>query len=299
MSWDRPLLTDSGGFQVFSLARTRRVTDDGVEFQSHLDGSTVALSPERVIEIELQLGADIIMPLDQPVAHPCGRAAAEEAMHRTHRWLARCRAEWRRRACEETALFGIVQGSVFEDLRRASTEAVLSHELPGLAIGGLSVGEPQEEMLRAVGWVTGPAPERLPRYLMGAGMPSDLVRAVAAGIDMFDCILPTRLARNGTVFTSTGILKIRNRMHSEEASPLDPACSCPACRTFSRAYLRHGFMSNEILIHRLLTIHNLTFYFTLMKRIREAIRNGTMSRLIREVESVHPPSDIRDPQSSV
>lgn len=276
MSWNGSILTDSGGYQVFSLAKLRRVNETGVTFQSHLDGSTVILTPERAVDIQFCLGSDILMPLDQPVAYPCAYDAAAEAMDRTHRWLKRSRDRWGQTAQDGIALFGIVQGGLFEDLRRRSVEAVLESELPGVAIGGLSIGEPSELTTAATEWVTSLVPEAIPRYLMGVGTPSDILRAVASGVDLFDCILPTRLARNGWAFTSQGMVKVRNRGCAEDEGPLDPACDCFVCQGFSRAYLRHGFKIEEILILKLLSYHNLWYYIRLMRRIREAIRAGTL-----------------------
>jgi queuine tRNA-ribosyltransferase len=284
MGWDGPILTDSGGYQVFSLAKLRKVTDAGVEFQSHLDGSTIRLTPERALEIQRTLGADIVMPLDEPAPFPATAAQAEAAVKRTAAWLDRSV-----KARREEALFGIVQGGTTADLRRRSTDDVLRHDLPGVAIGGLSLGEPAEEMIQAAGVVCERAPESKPRYLMGVGTPGDIAHAVRAGVDLFDCILPTRLGRNGWAFTSEGMLKIRNASFKEDERPIDPACSCAACTGFSRAYLRHCFGVEEILGLSMLSLHNITYYQNLMRRIRAAISDGTLTTLAKEEARRCPP----------
>jgi queuine tRNA-ribosyltransferase len=267
MDWERPILTDSGGFQVFSLARIRRITEEGVEFQSHLDGSPHFLSPERSIAIQEQLGVDIAMAFDECTPYPATHAEAEKSMELTHRWAKRS-LEARR---GPSALFGIVQGGVHEDLRERSVEAIASLPFEGIAIGGLSVGEPKEEMLRILAKTAPLLPADRPRYLMGVGTPEDLVEGVAAGIDMFDCVMPTRNARNGTLFTSEGKVAIKNAKYRTDDSPLDPECGCPTCRSVSKAYLRHLFVSGEMASAVYNTIHNLWFYVDLMRRIRQAI----------------------------
>lgn len=288
MGWSGPILTDSGGYQVFSLAKLRKVSDAGVEFQSHLDGATVNLSPERALEIQRTLGADIVMPLDEPAPFPSTLEQAEAAVKRTSAWLERSV-----KARQEEALFGIVQGGTHPDLRRRSTEDVLRHDLPGIAIGGLSLGEPAETMIEMAGVVCAAAPESKPRYAMGIGTPSDIANSVLAGVDMFDCILPTRLGRNGWAFTSEGMIKIRNASFKEDERPIDPACACAACKGFSRAYLRHCFSVDEILGLSMLSLHNVTYYQTLMRRIRAAIPDGTLTKLAKEESERCPPLEGR------
>src|SRR5688572_7716013 len=261
MGWSGPILTDSGGYQVFSLAKLRKVSDAGVEFQSHLDGATVKLTPERALEIQRTLGADIVMPLDEPAPFPSTEAQAEAAVKRTSAWLDRSV-----KARQEEALFGIVQGGTYPALRRRSAEDVNRHDLPGVAIGGLSLGEPAAQTIEMAGVVCAATPESKPRYAMGLGTPSDIVNCVLAGVDLFDCILPTRLGRNGWAFTSEGMLKIRNAVFKEDERPIDPACACAACRGFSRSYLRHCFSVDEILGLSMLSLHNVTYYQNLMKR---------------------------------
>ena len=288
MGWNGPILTDSGGYQVFSLAKLRKVNDAGVEFQSHLDGSTVHLTPERALEIQQRLGADIVMPLDEPAPFPAAPAQAEAAVARTAAWLERSV-----KARREEALFGIVQGGIHADLRRRSVEDVLRHDLPGVAIGGLSLGEPAEQMIETAGVVCDATPELKPRYLMGVGTPGDIANAVLRGADMFDCILPTRLGRNGWAFTSEGMIKIRNASFKEDERPIDPACGCPACKGFSRSYLRHCFSVDEILGLSMLSLHNITYYQSLMTRIRGAIGTGSLARLAKEESERCPPLNGR------
>ncbi len=281
MAWKRPILTDSGGYQVFSLAKLRKMSDDGVEFASHLDGSPQFLTPERAIEIQRKLGSDIMMPLDEPASWPCDEARVEAAMVRTHLWL--------KRSIGPSNLFGIVQGGMSPKLRRASVDAVCSHSLPGYAIGGLSIGEPAEKMYEIVDLTTSLLPEDKPRYLMGVGTPADIARAVALGIDMFDCVLPTRMGRTGTAFTSEGMIKIRNAQWAEDPKPLDPQCKCPCCATFSRAYLRHCFSVDEMLGLSMLSLHNVTYYVALMRRLRDAIRDGSLESLVKTESERCPP----------
>jgi len=266
MNWDGPILTDSGGFQVFSLSRLNAVDDDGVVFRSHLDGSEHRLSPEKAMQIQEKLGSDIAMALDDVVPHPVGRISAQEAVERTTAWARRCRAA--QRHPERQALFGIVQGSVYPDLRRQSASELRKLDLPGYAIGGLSVGEPDYAILH----YTAPLlPSDKPRYVMGIGTPDFIVEAVWNGIDMFDCVMPTRMARNGTVFTSQGRLTIRNAQYASDYRPLDPECGCYVCQNYTRAYLRHLIKSNEILGLRLTTWHNLHYMHSFVGRIRLAI----------------------------
>lgn len=274
MNWNKPILTDSGGFQVFSLASLRKMTEAGVEFRSHLDGTKSFISPERSMEIQMDLGSDIIMAFDECLPYPATREQTIKSMELTHRWLMRSKAAMTRR---ESMLFGIVQGGLELDLRLKSLEQVTSVELPGYALGGLSVGEPIEMMHELVKKVAPHLPKNKPRYLMGVGTPLDLILAIDAGIDMFDCVMPTRTARNGTIFTWQGRVSIKRTEHKEDPGPLDPECDCYTCRNYSRAYLRHLFLSGEILSARLNTIHNLHFYFALMSRARDAIRSGKWS----------------------
>ena len=281
MSWGGPILTDSGGFQVFSLASLRRIDDEGVRFRSHLDGSAHLLTPEKSMEIQACLGSDVAMALDECPALPAPREAIEEAVERTTRWARRCREAYR----GPGALFGIVQGGDHEDLRERSARDLLELDLPGYAVGGVSVGESREVMASAISRTAGLLPEDRPRYLMGVGKPADLVAAVAAGFDLFDCVLPTRNARNGTLFTTRGKVNIKRTEFRDDPRPLDDGCSCETCRNYSRAYLRHLFQCGEILSSRLNTIHNLTYYQTLMARTREAIARGAFEEFRREFEA--------------
>jgi len=271
MGWDGPILTDSGGFQVFSLEHLRKVTEDGVVFRSHIDGSAHFFSPEKVIEIQEKLGADIVMCFDE-CADPCDEAYSRQAMERTHRWAVRCREAHKR---ADQALFGILQGGIFPDLRRQSARFLTSLDFPGYAIGGLSVGETKEQMYAILEETAPLLPEDKPRYLMGVGSPEDILQCVARGIDIFDCVLPTRIARNGALFTHTGRLNIRNAQFARDGRPIEEGCSCYTCAHFSRAYLRHLIMADEILGLRLTTLHNLHFLVDLASRIRVAILDGT------------------------
>ncbi|MCW5849536.1 MAG: tRNA guanosine(34) transglycosylase Tgt [Anaerolineae bacterium] len=274
MAWDGPLFTDSGGFQVFSLAQLRALTPDGVRFKSHIDGSEHFFSPESVMDIEMKLGADIIMPLDVCPPYPSSREENERALTLTHAWAARCQAAHMR---PDQALYGIVQGGVYPDLRRASAEAVAALDFAGYGIGGLSVGEPKGLMLQMLEAQIPALPDDKPRHLLGVGAPEDLVAGVARGIDTFDCVLPTREARHGSAWTREGRLNIKNARFARDPSPLDPTCSCYTCRTFSRAYLRHLFKAEELLGLRLLTIHNLAFLMGLMRAIRQSLLDGTFA----------------------
>lgn len=276
MGWDRAILTDSGGFQVFSLAHLRRIGEEGVRFRSHIDGSEHFFSPESVMKIEEELGADIIMAFDECVPYPCAEEYAAQAMERTHRWAERCLSAHHR---QDQALFGIVQGGVFPDLRARSAELLASLEFPGYGIGGLSVGEPKELMYSILEDTTRLLPVEKPRYLMGVGSPEDLFECVARGVDMFDCVLPTRIARNGALFTSRGRLNIRNARYADDPSPVEDGCSCYTCSRFSRAYLRHLIKADEILGLRLTTIHNLHFLLKLTAEIRAAIQSGSFPAL--------------------
>jgi queuine tRNA-ribosyltransferase len=275
MGWDRPILTDSGGYQIFSQNRLTKITDEGVLFRSHLDGSEHFLSPETVIAIEEGIGADIIMPLDECLPYPSEYKTTATSLDRTLSWAIRCHQARKR---QDQYLYGIVQGGFYPDLRKKAVEALLEVGLDGIAIGGLSVGEPQEEMLKVLEPVVPLIPETTPRYLMGVGRPEDIVEAVLRGIDFFDCVLPTRHARTGILFTSRGDLNIRHAQYKEDEQPLDPECDCYSCKNFSRAYLRHLFMAKEILAVRLNTEHNLYYYQSLMGGLREAIRNNTFAQ---------------------
>lgn len=272
MGWEGPLLTDSGGFQVFSLARLRRVDDEGVEFRNPEDGSTHRLTPELSLEVQRALGSDIAHPLDECLGYPASRTEAERALARTLRWARRSLARGGRGAGQ--ALFGIVQGSTYPDLRRRAVEELVALGFDGYAIGGLAVGEPKPLLYELTAVVADALPTERPRYLMGVGRPEDLVEAVGAGVDLFDCVLPTRNARNGQAFTWQGPLTITQARYTRDGRPLDETCTCATCRRFSRAYLRHLFVTRELLGYRLLTIHNLHFFLTLMADMRAAIAAG-------------------------
>ena len=275
MHWSHPILTDSGGFQVFSLKSLRRITEEGVRFRSPIDGSEVRLTPEDSMDMQLALRSDIAMALDDCTEHPSSEAQARASMERSMRWAERSHRHYYA-SPPPGGLFGIVQGGMHANLRLASLEALLRLDWPGLAVGGLAVGESEEERLGILEALVPHMPEDRPRYLMGVGRPEDIVAAVLRGIDMFDCVMPTRHARNGHLFTSTGVINIRNRVHQEDLGPVDPACSCYTCRNYTRAYLRHLDRCNEILGSRLNTIHNLHFYLELMRSLRGAIRAGTL-----------------------
>jgi len=279
ISWDRPILTDSGGYQVFSLAELCKVTEEGATFQSHLDGSLHFFSPEFVIEVQEALGADIIMALDECLPYPSSREATREALDRTIQWARRSQQAHRRR---DQILFAIVQGGFYPELRREATLRLLELGFEGYALGGLSVGETSAMMREVVDQVVPLLPEEKPRYLMGVGMPEDLLECVVRGIDMFDCVIPTRHARTGWLFTTFGRVVIKNAQYARDESPIDPACDCTTCRHFSRAYLRHLFMAQETLALRLNTIHNLHYYLRLMEQIRQAIREGRLTQYREE-----------------
>jgi queuine tRNA-ribosyltransferase len=273
MGWDGAILTDSGGFQVFSLAKLRKITEAGAEFRSAVDGSTHFLSPEIAIEVQQALGADIIHPLDECLAYPATREAAERSLALTLAWAARSKAAHAAGATGQ-ALFGIVQGGTDEALRSEAARATVDLGFDGYAIGGLAVGEPKPAMYDLTALVAGLLPVNQPRYLMGVGKPEDLVASVARGVDMFDCVLPTRNARNGQAFTADGPLTLKQARYAKDRAPLDAECACYACRGFSRAYLRHLFMSSELLAYRLLTLHNVTFFLRLVRDMRAAIAAG-------------------------
>jgi queuine tRNA-ribosyltransferase len=289
MAWPRAILTDSGGFQVFSLDTLRKVTDGGVVFRSHLNGDAHLFTPESTVDVQLALGSDIMMVLDECLAYPASHGDALESMHRTIRWARAGFEHYRKREKGlHCALFPIVQGSMYPDLRRACAEALVELDAPGYAIGGLSVGEPRD-LSQAMTAITTPLlPAEKPRYVMGVGMPEELPRYVAQGVDMMDCVLPSRNARNGYLFTSEGKVVIKQARYMDDQSPLDPECFCYTCRTFSKAYLRHLFQSGEILFSMLGTLHNVRFYLDIMRRIRQAILLGKYPEFLASLQSVTP-----------
>jgi len=281
MCWSGPILTDSGGYQLFSLAPLAKVTDEGIVFQSHLDGTRMNLTPERAVEIQEAIGSDIAMVLDEPLGFPHTRDQVGEALRRTTAWALRSKKAHRR---EDQALFGIVQGGIFEDLRKKSTEQLVELDLDGYAVGGLSLGEGKRETDTLLGVVTDNLPAEKPRYVMGMGTPGDIIRGIGHGADMFDCVIPTRHARRGNLFTWSGRISIKNAEYIENQSPIDEGCECPTCRQgFSRAYLRHLFQAREMLGYRLMTMHNLYFYQDLLRRAREAIRTGGFSSFAQDL----------------
>ena len=288
MAWDRAILTDSGGYQIFSLASLCQVSDEGVIFRSHIDGSQHLLTPELIIQLQEALGADIIMALDECPAHDASLEKVQKAMKRTHRWAERCQRAQRR---SDQALYAIVQGGTFPQLRRQSAEFLTSLEFPGYAIGGLSLGEPKRVTLAMVEETVALLPENKPRYLMGVGSPEDLLEGIARGIDIFDSVLPTRIARNGALFTRRGRYNIRNAAYSQIDQPIDPDCDCYTCRTFSAAYLHHLFNCQELLGYRLATIHNLSFINKLMRKAREAILHGTFNSFRDGFLASYQPTD--------
>ena len=273
MNWDRPILTDSGGFQVFSLSGLRKITEEGVQFNSHLDGSKHMFTPEKVMEIEEALGADIIMAFDECCAYPSSYEYTKNSMERTTRWARRCKEA---HTTENQGLFGIIQGGFYKDLRERSAKDLIELDFPGYAIGGISVGEPKEEFLDILRYTTPLMPENKPRYLMGVGTPDYLIEAALAGIDMCDCVLPTRLARHGTALTSKGKIVVRNATYERDWTTLDEECDCYTCKNYTKAYIRHLVKTNEILGIRLLSIHNLKFLTNLMKKVRIEIENDNL-----------------------
>src|SRR5499427_4021252 len=295
MNWDGPILTDSGGFQIFSLSKLRKITEEGVEFQNHIDGSRAFISPEIAMEIQAKLGSDIVMMLDECIPYPCEYEYAAQSAELTTRWAERCN-RWRKENAQRSTLtaqyrteeatvsqlstinsqllFGIVQGGTFENLRRASAQAIVQLDFDGYAIGGVSVGEPEEEMMRAIEAAEPVLPTDKPRYAMGLGTPPQLLEMIARGMDMFDCVLPTRLARNGTAFTAAGTLNLKNAEFALDKRPIEENCACPACREFMRGYIRHLIKAEEILGLRLITLHNLHFYLNLMNRACSEIESG-------------------------
>lgn len=301
MNWQGPILTDSGGFQVFSLGDIRKITEEGVHFRNPVNGEKIFLSPEKSMEIQHDLGSDIVMIFDECTPYPATEAEAEKSMQMSLRWAARSRQR-HDELNNKNALFGIIQGGVYEHLRDISLEGLTKIGFDGYAIGGLAVGEPKADMHRILDYIAVKVPEDKPRYLMGVGKPEDLVEGVRRGVDMFDCVMPTRNARNGHLFTADGVVKIRNARHREDTAPLEAECDCYTCRNYSRAYLHHLDKCNEILGARLNTIHNLRYYQRLMAGIRDAIDNGKFdefvtefyTRLGREVPGLNESSDINN-----
>jgi queuine tRNA-ribosyltransferase len=290
MQWPKPILTDSGGFQVFSLGKLRKISEEGVSFRSPIDGSKVFLDPERSMQVQRDLGADIVMCFDECTPYPATPEEARYSMELSMRWAQRCKDSYDGKG----ALFGILQGGMYEDLRQESLDALTAIGFDGYAIGGLSVGEPKEEMIKVLEAVADKLPEDRPRYLMGVGKPGDIIEAVRRGIDMFDCVMPTRNARNGHLFTSAGVVKIRNAAHREDTAPLDAQCDCYTCQNFSRAYLHHLEKTKEMLGAQLNTIHNTHFYQKLMQQIRAAIEekdfDGWAQRFYQIYEAADPGS---------
>ena len=318
MNWDRPILTDSGGYQIFSLAKLRKISEDGVQFQNHVDGTTAFISPEIAMKIQAALGSDIAMVLDECPPWPCEYDYAAKSAEMTTRWAKRCR-EWAEANAQRTAdvvaaavpsgssenpaadtaattakqlVFGIVQGATFEELRQRSAQAIVDLNFDGYAIGGVSVGEPEEEMIRAVESSEPLLPNDKPRYAMGLGTPPQLLEMIARGMDMFDCVLPTRLARNGTAFTSTGTLNLKNAEFARDKRPIEDSCDCTSCREFSRGYIRHLIKAEEILGLRLITLHNLHFYLDLMRQARDKIDKGTLDEFRREFVSNYETREV-------
>jgi len=285
MGWQRPILTDSGGFQVFSLSKLRHIDEQGVRFRSPVDGASVHLSPEDAMEVQRALGSDIAMAFDDCTAYPASEDQARESMQRSMRWAMRSYDHYYQAGAPGN-LFAIVQGGMYEQLRHESVESLAQRDFPGYALGGLAVGESEAERLRILEGVVPRLPSARPRYLMGVGYPQDIVAAVARGVDMFDCVMPTRHARNGHLFTSAGIINIRNTIHQRDTGPVDPACACSTCRRYSRAYLRHLDRCNEILGVRLATLHNLHFFLQLMRDIRSAICERRFSAFAAQILAV-------------
>ncbi len=293
MAWQKPILTDSGGFQIFSLARLNKIKKEGVEFQSHIDGSRHFLTPEEVIRIQTVLGSDVIMPLDECVKYPCEKEYTEKSVALTTEWAEKSKDAWKRLWPEDekerSILFGIVQGGVYKDLRERSARELVDLDFPGYSIGGLSVGEPTDAMYDILSHTAPLLPKAKPRYLMGVGLPNDLFEAVSQGVDMFDCVVPTRNGRNATVFVPGGKLLLRGASYTRDFRPIDEHCPCYACRTYTRAYIRHLFNSEEYLAGRLASLHNLTFLIQLLKSMRRAIEEGRFTEFRREFESNFKP----------
>ena len=281
MSWDKPILTDSGGYQVFSLSKKRKITEEGIEFNSALNGNKLFLNPEVCMELQQAYGVDIAMALDECTPYPAEVSVAKESMHLSMRWAQRSRDAFQ---SDNSSLFGIIQGGVYKDLREESLDILKKIEFEGYAIGGLSVGEPKDDLQGITSHIAPLMPENKPRYLMGVGTPLDIVKAVESGVDMFDCVIPTRHARNGYLYTSEGIVKIRNSIHKNSLEKLDPNCDCYTCSNFSRSYLHHLDKTKEMLGSTLQTIHNLYFYLNLMRNLRVAIETGTLQSFVKEFE---------------
>jgi queuine tRNA-ribosyltransferase len=277
MNWHGPILTDSGGFQIFSLGKLMEITEEGAAFRSHIDGSAHLLTPEKAVEIQHCIGADIIMCLDECIPYPASLEDAKKAMDRTTRWSRRCKTTWANNASRAVTLFGIVQGGMYPNLRRESIAALADIDFPGYAVGGLSVGEPKTLMYEMGEISLAALPDKAPKYIMGVGTPEDLVELVALGADMFDCVMPTRNARNGQLFTRFGTINISNARHRLDTGPVETDCDCYTCRHYSRAYLRHLYMNKELLAYRLNTIHNVFFYTHLMAQMRSAISSGAFA----------------------
>lgn len=286
MHWDRAILTDSGGFQVFSLAKLAKIRDEGVTFQSHIDGSMHMLTPEKALEIQLILGSDIIMCLDDCIQYPSTWNETEKALELTTNWARRSKVVWKSKGGEDIALFGIVQGGMFQDLRKRSAESLVDIGFSGYAVGGLSVGEPKEMLYEMADLTLACLPDNFPKYIMGVGTPEDLVELVGMGADMFDCVLPTRNARNGQLFTRQGNLNISNSRFKTDTAPVDENCNCYTCRNYSRAYLRHLYLAKELLVYRLNTIHNIHFFVNLMKEIAKAIREDQFNEFRKQFYSL-------------
>ena len=293
MNWDGPILTDSGGYQIFSLAKLRKITEEGVHFQNHVDGTPAFITPEIAIEIQATLGGDIAMVLDECAPYPCDYEYAARSTEMTTRWAKRCKseAESGNSKRERQLVFGIVQGATFDDLRKSSARATVDLDFDGYAIGGVSVGEPEEEMMRAVEASEPFLPADKPRYAMGLGTPPQMLEMIARGMDMFDCVLPTRLARNGTAFTATGTLNLKNAEFALDKRPIEESCTCPACLEFTRGYIRHLIKVEEILGLRLITLHNLHFYLDLMRQAREHVENGSFEKFRKRFVSNYKTRD--------
>jgi queuine tRNA-ribosyltransferase len=310
MSWDGPILTDSGGYQIFSLAKLRKITEEGASFQNHVDGTPAFISPEIAMEIQAALGSDIAMVLDECAPYPCERDYAARSAEMTSRWAKRCKevasassrclGKDHRQDADATRqlVFGIVQGATFDDLRKESAQAIVDLDFDGYAVGGVSVGEPEEEMMRAVEASEPFLPKDKPRYAMGLGTPPQLLELIARGMDMFDCVLPTRLARNGTAFTAGGTLNLKNAEFALDERPIEEGCACPACRDFARGYIRHLVKAEEILGLRLITLHNLHFYLDLMRQARDKIDNGSFDAFRKDFVAGYKTRPI-DPGNSV
>ena len=291
-AWDRPILTDSGGYQAFSLSELRKISEEGVLFRSHLDGSKHMFTPEKVLDIQRNLGSDIMMVLDECIPYGTDHAYTAKSIKLTTRWALRSRAAFpaslTRSGEAYNLLFAITQGGFFKDLRAASVEELAAHDFDGFAIGGLSVGEPKPEMYDLLAHTAPLLPAHKPRYLMGVGTPFDIMTGIKNGVDMFDCVLPTRNARNGTLYTSLGKINIKRKEFAEDDGPLDPACGCYTCRTFSRAYLRHLYVSKELLSFRLNSLHNLTYFLDMVRAARAAITEGRFAALYRDMAALYP-----------